>query len=299
MDKSSVVINRKIFSTSKNFEVTGDVIVPDIKPDIVSIINTNANSYIYKEDISQGKIRFDGNVDTYIVYLADNGENRAIQTTLNFAENVEDSSIFDGATVKDRVFVEQIEAKVLNERKISIKANLKLSTEVYEKAEIQIPNGFDTAEETQIQKETLEIKSIVGTNRIRTSVKEDISVDSSMQVAEILKTNIEVSNIENKISYNKVLAKADSNIKIIFLTEDGKIGTTETKIPIMSFIDIDNVTDSHICNTQYSIRNMLFKVNSTEMHSINCQIDFEVNCEVFEARTIDVIQDMYGIKNKI
>lgn len=299
MDKSSVVINKKIFGTSKNFEVTGDIIVPDIKPDIVSIINTNANSYIYKEDIAQGKIRFDGNVDTYIVYLADNGENRSIQTTLNFAESIDDSSIFDGAIVKERVFVEQIEAKVLNERKISIKANLKLSTEVYEKVEIEIPSNFDTAEGTQIQKETLEIKSIVGVNRVRTGVKEDISVDGSMQVAEILKTNIEITNIENKISYNKVLAKADSNIKIIFLTEDGKIGTAETKIPIMSFIDIDKVTDSHICNVEYSIRNMLFKANAAEMHSINCQIDFEVNCEVYEAKTIDVIQDMYGIKNNI
>ena len=111
MDKSSVVINKKVFGTSKNFEVTGDIIVPDIKPDIVSIINTNANSYIYKEDINQGKIRFDGNIDTYIVYLADNGENRSIQTTLNFAENVENPSILDGNIVKEKVFIEQIEAK--------------------------------------------------------------------------------------------------------------------------------------------------------------------------------------------
>lgn len=299
MDKNNVVINKKIFSTSKNFEVTGDIIVPDIKPDIVSIINTNANSYIYKEDMSQGKIRFDGNVDTYIVYLADNGENRSIQTTLNFVESVEDNNIFEGAIVKERVFVEQIEAKVLNERKISIKANLKLSTEVYEKVELEIPSNFDTDNDTQIQKETLEIKSIVGVNRVRTSIKEDISVDSSLQVAEILKTNIEVTNIENKISYNKVLAKADSNIKIIFLTEDGKISTAESKIPIMSFIDIDKVTEQHICNVEYSIRNMLFKANNPEMHSINCQIDFEVNCEVYESRTIDVIQDMYGIRNNI
>lgn len=299
MDKNNVVINKKIFSTSKNFEVTGDIIVPDIKPDIVSIINTNANSYIYKEEVNQGKIRFDGNIDTYIIYLADNGENRSIQTTLNFIENMEDANIFEGAIVKDKIFVEQVEAKVLNERKISIKANLKLSTEVYEKVELEIPSNFETDNDTQIQKETLEIKSIIGTNKVRTSIKEDMKVDSSLQVAEILKTSIEVTNIENKISYNKVLAKADSNIKILFLTEDGKISMIENKIPIMSFIDIEKVTESHICNVEYTIRNMLFKVNNAEMHSINCQVDFEVNCEVFEAKTIDVIQDMYGIRKNI
>ena len=35
------------------------------------------------------------------------------------------------------------------------------------------------------------------------------------------------------------------------------------------------------------------------MHSIGCQIDFEVSCEAFENKVIDVIQDMYGIKENI
>lgn len=299
MDKNNVVINKKIFNTSKSFEVVGDIIVPDIKPDIVNIINTNANSYIYKEDISEGKIRFDGNVDTYIVYLADNGENRSIQTTLNFIESIEDNTIVGNVNVKDKISIEAIEAKVLNERKISIKANLKLISEVYEKVEIEIPTNFDVDKDTQIRKETLEIKSIIGVNKVKTSIKEDISVDASIQVAEILKTNIEITNIENKISYNKVLAKADSNIKIIYLAEDGKINVVESKIPIMSFIDIDKVSDNNMCDVEYTIRNMLFKPNNSEMHSINCQIDFEVNCEVYESKTIDVIQDMYGLRNTI
>lgn len=299
MDKNNVVVNKKIFSTTKSFEVTGDIIVPDIKPDIVSVINTNANSYIYKEEITTGKVRFDGNVDTYIVYLADNGENRSIQTTLNFSESFQDSNIVESLMVKERVFVEMVEAKVLNERKISIKANLKLSSEAFEKDNVEIPSNFETDNDTQIQKETLQIKSIVGVNRVRTSIKEDIAVDNTIQIAEILKTDIEVTNIENKISYNKVLAKADSNIKIVYLAEDGKISTVESKIPIMSFIDIDKVTEQHICNVEYNIRNMLFKVNSSNMHSINCQVDFEVNCEVYESRTIDVIQDMYGIRKNI
>ena len=35
------------------------------------------------------------------------------------------------------------------------------------------------------------------------------------------------------------------------------------------------------------------------MHSISCQIDFEVSVEAYETKTIEVIQDMYGIKNAI
>jgi len=41
MEKNVVVINKKTASNTKIIEINGDIIVPDIKPDIVNIINTN------------------------------------------------------------------------------------------------------------------------------------------------------------------------------------------------------------------------------------------------------------------
>lgn len=300
MEKNTVIINKKTASTTKTLEVIGDVIVPDIKPDIVNIINTNGIPYIYKEDITTGRVRLDGNIDTYVVYLADNGETRSIQTTLSFSDSIEEATITEKSFSKENISLEMIEAKVLNERKISIRASVKVRSEIFEQSQIEITSDFNEIENVEKLKETLDIKSIVGSNRIKTSIKEDISVDSSFSVAELLKTDVEITNLENKISYNKVLAKADANVKVVFLSEDGRIGVADSTIPVMSFIDIDKITDTHTCNVEYSIRNMLFKVNSKEMHSvIACQIDFEVSCEAFETKTIDVIQDMYGIKNNI
>ena len=93
MEKNVVVINKRVLSETKTIEVTGDIIVPDIKPDIVSIINTNGIGYVYKEEVNTGRVRLDGNLDTYIIYLADNGETRSIQNTLTFSESMESSNI--------------------------------------------------------------------------------------------------------------------------------------------------------------------------------------------------------------
>lgn len=89
MENNGVLINKKIVSTSKVLEVSGDVIVPDIKPDIVSIINTNGIPYIFKEDVGNSKFRFDGNIDTFVVYLADNGETRSLAVNLSFIDTIE------------------------------------------------------------------------------------------------------------------------------------------------------------------------------------------------------------------
>ena len=53
------------------------------------------------------------------------------------------------------------------------------------------------------------------------------------------------------------MAKADANVKIVYLCENGRIETQNASIPIMSFIDIDKVAEGHICNTEYFVRNML------------------------------------------
>ena len=299
MERNAVIVNKKVSKTVKVLEVSGDIIVPDIKPDIVSIINANGVPYIYKEDIGISKMRFDGNIDSYIVYLADNGETRSIQTTLSFSDSIDDDGIKEGCFSKEQVILESIEAKVLNERKISIRAVVKVKIEIFEKAEVEITSDFDEFENVEKLKETLVIKSLVGSNKVRTSIKEDISVDNSFSVVEILKTDIEITNLENKISYNKVLAKADANVKVVFLSEDGRIGMASSNMPVMSFIDLEKVADGHICDVAYNPRNMLFKVNSKEQHSISCQIEFEVTCFAYEAKTIDVIQDMYGTKSNI
>lgn len=298
MEKDIVVINKRLFRETKTVEVNGDIIVPDIKPDIVSIINTNGIGYVYKEDAQTGRVRLDGNLDTYIVYLADNGETRSIQNTLTFSESMEDNNLKEGLFLKHEVVLESVEAKVLNERKISISGRVSIKVEAFEKEEVEIQNNLDT-QNCEVLKENCEVKSLIEVNRIKTSIKEDIAVDNTLEVAEILKVDIDVKNLENKISYNKVLAKADADVRIIFLTEDNKIGMAKSEIPVMSFIDINSITENDICDVNYSVRNMIFKVNSKEMHSISAQIEFDVSCEAYRTKSLEIIEDMYSTRNNI
>lgn len=299
MEKNKITINKKAVEKEKKVEILGDIIVPDIKPDIINIINTNANSYIYKKEINESKIRLDGNIDTFVIYLADNGETRSIQTTLNFSEVIEDSQIITTMKAKEKINLIEIESKILNERKISIKAEVLLNVEMWENEEVEFINNIDDELDIQKLEEKLLVKSCVGENSNRTSIKENVKSNSESKIAEILKTNVELCNLENKISYNKVLAKADANIKIVFLSEENKIEKIDTTIPVMSFIELPGITDTNVCDTEYNIRNMLYKIDTKDMNSVEVQIEYEVICTAYENKEIDVIQDMYSTRRNI
>lgn len=291
-------INRKVVTKTNTFQITSDVIVPDIKPDIVNIITVNGIAYIYKQEIENGRAKLDGNIDSFIIYLSGDGDTRSIQTTLSFNNILEDSKINEKSLLKSNIKISNIESKVLNERKISVTATVSAEYIVSEVQEIGISDEFlNNIPLLQKQERELNIKSLVGCNISKTTLKEDVNIEN--EIAEVLKVDINIVNGEEKISYNKVLTKGEAVITIIYLSEDGRVNVAKANFPIMSFVDIDNVVEGNFCKTTYSIRNMLFKLNNRESHSVTFQIDFEIFCEVFENKNISVISDLYSLSNDI
>lgn len=299
MNKQKIKVNNSVLYKNKTIEVRGDVIVPDIKPDIINIINSNGNAYIYKKEVTTSRVRIDGNLDTHIIYLSDNGETRSIQTTLNFVETLEDTNITEEMSFDYDLKIQKIETKILNERKITVTALLELNGILKKIEEVEILDDISEIKDVEKLEENMKIKNLIGINSVKTSLKESIKIDENDEIAEILKTDINIINPESKISYNKVLAKAEASINIMYLTEDDRINTVTGIFPIMSFIDLENIKEENECNIEHKIKNMLFTQNTKEQHSILIQIEFEVQCEVFENKQVTAIQDIYGLKNDV
>ena len=85
-EKESVCINQLIGQKKGEITVEGDVIVNDIKPDVLSIISTSGVPCVYKKELMEGKIKLDGSINTYIIYLAESDASsvRSLNTVLDF-----------------------------------------------------------------------------------------------------------------------------------------------------------------------------------------------------------------------
>ena len=101
-----------------------DFVVPDIKPDILNTIRTNGTVCIYKKEIMDGKVKLDGCINVYIMYLADDEESsiRSLNTTLEFSKIIDFDAVKMGMILEDKVTLKTIECRVLNGRKVNIKS---------------------------------------------------------------------------------------------------------------------------------------------------------------------------------
>ena len=207
--KETLNVNKIVCEKKETIDVQGDMIVPDSKPDILNTINTSGNVCIYKKEVMDGKIRIDGNILTYIMYLADEDKDniRGLNTGLDFSETINVPEVQSGMNVDISTKIKLIDCKVLNGRKIGIKISLEVNMKIYSKEDINITTNMND-NNIQTLSKNIKINSLLGDGTTKAYVKENVSIPSTDNLAEILNAQICLVDKDIKVSYNKVLAKS-------------------------------------------------------------------------------------------
>jgi len=156
------------------------------------------------------------------MYLAD-GEGRttrAFNTNIDFTEILDFAEVDSRMTLDENVSIKKIECKVINGRKVGFKVQLEIEAKVFLNENEEMIREITGIEDIQSQIVSLSMNSLVGQNTSKTSAKETIIISDTDNIEEILSVDFNVINKDTKVSYNKVLAKADVELRIVYLTDD-------------------------------------------------------------------------------
>src|SRR5574344_2036126 len=296
LEKSVLSINQIIANKNETNTVEGDCIVPDIKPDVLGVIQTSGVVNVYKKEILEGKIKIDGCINIYIMYLGDDGKTRmarSLNHTLEFSQIINIDNATSDMTQMGEVVLQNIECKVINERKLNIKATLNFEVKLFSNSSTEFVNNVKLGDIQKLEK-TYNVNSMVGSGRTKANAKETIQIDKSDNLVEILKVNAYICNKDIKISYNKVLAKSEVKIKMLYSTDDGRINSLTKTMPIVGFIDIQDISENNVLDSEFEINNMIIKPNSTQDYSIYAEVEVGMQVIAYDTKPINVIQDLYS-----
>ena len=296
VSKEQICINKLVCEKKEIVFVEEDMIVPDSKPDILNAINLNGNVCIYKKEIMDERIKIDGCLNTYIIYLPDSKEDnlRGLNASIEFSQSISIPECKEGMLAETCIELKDLECKVLNGRKINVRAGLEIRIKLYMNEDIGFITSLNNIEDIQTLEHTLGVDSFIGKGKQKVYVKDTLNTDVKDEIAEILKAEVSLEESDIKISYNKILSKCEANVKVMYLTEDNRINTINSKIPAVGFIDMPNISEESICKTNNEINNIIIRPNSSEEHSIYVEIEIETNCMAFEKKKIALLQDLYS-----
>ena len=293
--QDNLCINRLIERKKKEIELETAVIVPDVKPDIIKPIDLSGTICIYKKELINGRVKIDGSIDSNIIYLADSEDEsiRGLNSNIDFSEFIEIDNEIINADIDVNIEIKDMECNILNGRKINLKAIIEINLRIYSNDGINILKDIKGVSGLQKLDKVMQLNSMTGKNSTKSIAKENIILAPEEKIVEILKKEIRIINKDFKLSYNKIVAKAEVDIKILYLNSEGKIKFVEKILPIAGFIDMENVTEENICDVKYCVKNILVKLNNENENSFYVEIEVEINCFVYETKDIEIIQDVY------
>lgn len=296
IEKGNLSINQAVTKMKEIVTIEGDCIVPDVKPDIINIIGTSGIVSIYKKEVSNGKIRIDGCVSVYVMYkgIEENKDSvRSINHILDFSQIVAVPEAKQEMIDLGCISLDNIECRMINERKINIKANLNCETELVESTSIEYIKNINV-KDLQKQGNSVNVNSLIGIGNTKTTINEKIHINDTENLAEILRVNTTIKDIDTKISYNKILIKADVNVKTLYSTSDEKFNVTNSTFPVMGFVDMNDVSEENVITPNIEIRNILIKPAGSQDHSITIDIEVGMQVAVYGNQEINIVKDMYS-----
>ena len=294
--KEKLCMNQLVTSKIDTFMVEEDFVVPDVKPDVLNAIHTNGTVCIEKKEILDGKVKIEGKIEIYIMYIADDEKAgiRSFHTTLDFVKTMELEQAKENEMLEEKVILKSLECRVLNGRKVNVKGVLEIEAKIFSNEEVEWIQEMNQVKDIQLLREDMQVNSLVGCGNSTVYAKDTIMIDNIDELAEVMNVKVTIQNKETKISYNKVLTKADAVVTMLYLSTDNRINCVSSSIPVMGFIDMPNVTEQHLCEVKYEIKNMLVKPNNAEEHSVYVEIELALNCKVYETKSVNMIQDLYS-----
>ncbi|HOJ12696.1 MAG TPA: DUF3794 domain-containing protein [Clostridiales bacterium] len=296
--------NRVASRESVQIIIENDIIVPDTKPDIGRILFADGDAYIPNITVDDGNISMDGVIRYKILYVEDNPGQNIIALNINtdFEHSMDVPDVGKGMEGRVKCDVEHVDCQIVNGRKVNVKSILRVKSNITEENEYYFINDIEDNEDIQILRNSVSINKFIGTSQDICTVKESFEVPSgNPSIREILRNDIKITDIECKITDNKIILKGDANIQTLYAGDDKEesIRFMEHEIPFTHVLDLPGINEESDIHSDYDIQNYSFEPledEDGEFRFMNGEIQIKIWILGSAKEDIDVIADAYGLR---
>jgi hypothetical protein len=305
--KEKIMLDVKAGRETMQVLLEGDVIVPDIKPDMALILQTDAKVNINSAETTLDRINFLGKLDIQVLYLARESEKPV--HSMNMVTNIDDFINMEGVTrdmwVNVKADISNIEYKMINDRKISYRAIVEVSIDAWNPNSYEVIVDIDGVPESQQLKSTLNMSRNIENRSDKFLVKEALQIPAGKpNIREILQSNVNISNKDVRVSNGRVTVQGELMVTILYKgdSENSLIELTEHEIPFTESIDIPSVKDNMLADINLLIDQEYIQLTQDqdgEDRAINIEISIEGTIKVQTQDTIEVLEDAYCTNVKL
>ena len=247
LDRRTISIFETVLDTSAIQEESIEMIVPDASPDIMRIICATGKAYIKEKSAREGKVDISGYVCGSVLYVAEEDHCvRKLDVSLPFNRSFDSGSITSSSIVWATAWIKNLEAREVNPRKISVRANVGISVKVCDTAEMELCTDVTDAAEyaLEIKRNRVDIYAPVAMKDKSFTISDDVEMPAgSPPFASVISSNASISMTDMKLIGSKAVIKGNTVVSYLYLTRDGGVASCEHELPFSQIIQRSTVSE--------------------------------------------------------
>lgn len=303
LNKEELRLSKFVARDKTTTWIEQEVLVPDIKPDVMKIIRVEAVPFIQEAEINDGAIKAQGRINYYILYRSmDGGTLKGISAEYPFVQNITTSLAKAGMNLDINVVAKNVIYSLPNERKIMLKTELVFEYSVSDIASVSLPVNIENGEGVEYKMGEDTFNNIIDIKKESIEISEEIILPEDVgSIEEIVKVSSQIKNTDYKVSYNKILVKGDLDLRLLYIKsgEQAALSTYNLTVPFAGMIEFDNISDSYKFDIKYTLQNLQLVLSGGENSVLNVQGAVLARAVMYEEKDIAHITDFYSTNKEL
>lgn len=305
--KEAFKVNNLLGEDTIQTVVENDIIVPDSKPDIARVLLLDGDVFVTGCDTGTDRVVVSGTIVCKILYISEDETKsvKGITSNMPFSNTMDINGVRSGMKCRAKCFVEHMDYTLMNERKINVKSILSINCKGYDEVEREITSDITGADDMQVLKDTVDITTFLGSNKVNFILKEDMELPSSKPtIGEILRNDVKITGKDFKIAEGKIIVKGDISISTLYIADDEtrSIQFLENELAFTQFVELDDVDEDTVVDVDYDLID--YKIDAAEdtdgeLRNIRAEVALNIYASGSCRKTVEVLSDAYCPKSRI
>lgn len=303
--KEHLSLSEMAASQNTTLLIEGDVIVPDIKPDISVVLLAEATTVITEHHVEEGRLHYQGVATVKILYIPD-GEGigpKSIDTKLTFKDSIDIGKDGD-VTVCAKATTEHVEFSLINSRKMNVRVVAGISVKCYKHKEAVFLSEAPAECPLQVRKNKVSAYQVVADTVGEVVISETIEIPAAKPDAdEIVKLSVKALRGDCKLMSGKMIVKGALMVYTLYqsLDPDDGLHVMEHEIPFSEMIEVPGLDDACLCNVAYEVKDVYYLLKDDANGDPRAiSLDVVLHADVMASKIQDksFVEDCYSLSGR-
>lgn len=285
---------RGVYANTVRKEASCDAVVPDTLPDIGEVLWTTGDVLIRSKDLSAGRLCLEANVPAAVCCLPeDGGAPFLLEVNLPLSLCVEDSAIPEGAACMAELHLAALDTRVLNPRKVSVRAEAEFSVACYESARRSVCTAPETPEAgLQTQERELRFSAVRSVTEKTFVLTDELELPENCAAERVAGHRTRVETEELRTVGSKIVVKGTAKTTLLFLCGDGTVAAADYATPFSQILEAEPLPEGADISVAIQPSGTYYEI--TGGGRVEMELHLVAQAAVYGTQTLRCLTDAYS-----